>query len=96
MKGMCRRKSNANRFHVLELFSDKESEVDEVWAGENCHDSSPVCFGDYLAIAEDRRGSCRTKGIMKQKVLESQNRKENNTRRGTSSVGLDHRSNASL
>jgi hypothetical protein len=54
LKGMCRRNCSANHFHVFELFSDEESEMDGILADANCYETSPICFSDYLAIAVDR------------------------------------------
>jgi hypothetical protein len=94
---MCHRNSSANRFHILEHFSDEENEEGEVLTDAPCQGTSPIFFCDYLAIAEDKIGSYgKKKGIRKQKAFENRNRKKDNARRGTSSAGLDHGSNASL
>jgi hypothetical protein len=66
---MCHRNSSANRFHILERLCDEESEVDEILADANCHETYPICFGDYLAIAVDRRGSYAKKASGNRKGL---------------------------
>jgi hypothetical protein len=99
---MCYSNISANRFHVLGHLYDEGSGEDEDLTDAACHGTSPICFGDYLAIEEDRRGAHCKKNIRRQKLIENQNRRRKNTgngcyaRRGTCSTGLDLGSNASL
>jgi hypothetical protein len=54
---MCHINNSANNFHIPEHLYDEENEEGEELTNAACHVTSPICFGDYLAIAEDRRGS---------------------------------------
>jgi hypothetical protein len=92
---MCRR-SNPNRFHILEDFSDEERELDENLSDEKFHATLPICFGDYLAIAIDKRGLNDKRNIRGQRGFVSKKYRNNNINRGTSVVVPEHRSKASL
>jgi hypothetical protein len=43
--------------------------VEEILTDANYHGTPPICFGDYLAIAVDRRGSHGKKASGDREVL---------------------------
>jgi hypothetical protein len=92
---MCCRNTH-NHFHVLEDLSEDESELNGNFSDDNCHATLPICFGDYLAIAMDTRGSNDKRSIRGQRGFVSQKCRKSKINRGTSVVVPEHRSNASL
>jgi hypothetical protein len=62
LKAMCIINNSANRFHILDHFYDEESEES---GDDSFHSASPICIGDFLAIAEDMRGVPCKKVFMK-------------------------------
>jgi hypothetical protein len=91
---MCHR-SYHNHFHVLEDFSDEERELDETLSDGKCHATLPIFFGDYLAIAMDKRGANDKRNSRGQRGFVSKKCRYININRETSVAAPKHRSNAS-
>jgi hypothetical protein len=91
VKGMCHRKSS-NRFHVLSDLSEGEDDFDSVLSHNDSHETLPICFGDYLAIAMDKRGMSNKRSTSRQKRLRDHAYKRSSLGRGTSFAGSEHRS----
>jgi hypothetical protein len=49
-------KKASNRFLVLSDLSEGEDDLDASFSDNDYHETLPICFGDYLAIAMDKRG----------------------------------------
>jgi hypothetical protein len=95
VKGMSHKKAS-NRFLVLSDLSEGEDDLDATLSDNDYHETLPICFGDYLAIAMDKRGMNDKRSISRHRGLVNQTCMGSSLGRERSLAGSEHRSIPSL